>query len=252
MAIATYVINLDRHADRFAHMRRELADTAFERVSAVDGAAIAEANARLTRFELACLASHQQIWRKLLDDGAPYACVLEDDLHLSRGFGALVADAGWIPADAHSVKLDTYFQTVMLGPARPARGPLETARLYSRHQSSAAYIVSRDGAKRYLELTAEPTLPADYALFPRNPRTLGLVIYQLTPAVALQDHLRSDADGGQTFATAMGGPRQKARPGAAARLRREGARLLSQIADVREAAYLRSALGAKPTIVGLE
>ena len=249
MAIPTYVINLDRHADRFAHMRRELAGVAFERFPAVDGATIPGGNTSLTRFELACLASHQQIWRNLLDSGDACACVLEDDLHLSPGFGALLADAGWIPPDAHSVKLDTYFQTVLLGERHPARGALETARLYSRHQSSAAYIVTRAGANRYLELSAEPILPADYALFPRNPRALGLVIYQMTPAVALQDHLRAE---GPTFATAMGGAQQKPRRGVAARIRREGARLFSQIADLSEATYLKGALGAKATIVGTE
>ncbi len=32
-----YVINLDRHPDRLAHMRKQLGDIAFERVDAVDG-----------------------------------------------------------------------------------------------------------------------------------------------------------------------------------------------------------------------
>ena len=251
MAIPTYVINLDRHRDRLAHMRGELAGVAFERVAAVDGTAMPEQTGPLTRFERACLASHQQLWRRLLESGEPHACVLEDDLHLSAGFGALLADARWIPADAHSVKLDTYFQKVMLGEPRPALGRLQIARLYSRHQSSAAYILTSDGAKRYLELTAEPRLPADYALFPKNPRTLGIVIYQMVPAVALQDHLRPAGIGGQSFATGMGAV-QKPRRRVAARLAREARRFAGQVADLREAAYLRQVLGAKSTIVGFD
>ena len=251
MPIPTYVINLDRHPDRLAHMRGELAGVAFERAAAVDGTAMPAETGPLTRFERACLASHQQLWRRLVASGEPHACVLEDDLHLSADFGALLADPRWVPADAHAVKLDTYFQRVMLGEPRPALGRLELARLYSRHQSSAAYIVTREGAKRYLELTAEPRLPADYALFPKNPRALGLVIYQMVPAVALQDHLRPAEAGGQTFATGMGGV-QKPRRHVATRLAREARRLAGQVADLREAAYLRRALGAKPTIVGFE
>ena len=69
----------------------------------------------LTRFEVACLASHQAIWRQLLAGGEDRAIVLEDDLHLMLEFAALAGDASWVPADAHSVKLDTYFQTVLLG-----------------------------------------------------------------------------------------------------------------------------------------
>ena len=33
-----YVINLDRHPERLAHMREQLSDVGFERVAAVDGA----------------------------------------------------------------------------------------------------------------------------------------------------------------------------------------------------------------------
>ena len=32
-----YLINLDRHPDRLAHMRKQLDGVAFERISAVDG-----------------------------------------------------------------------------------------------------------------------------------------------------------------------------------------------------------------------
>ena len=79
----------------------------------------------------------------------------------------------------------------------------EIAKLYSRHQSSAAYILTREGAARYLDLTASASLPADYALFPNHPRRLGLRIYQLCPAVAIQDHLLEPDQGGQAFATTM-------------------------------------------------
>ena len=51
-----------------------------------------------------------------------------------------------VPKDAHAVKLDTYFQKVRLGERLSASGGREIARLYSRHESAAAYILSRDGA----------------------------------------------------------------------------------------------------------
>ena len=101
------------------------------------------------------------------------------------------------------MKLDTYLQKVKLGDPRPAPGGRQIARLFTRHESSAAYLLTRAGARRYLELTADLSLPADYALFPKNPRRLGLRIYQLTPAIAIQDHLNSLEVGGQRFATAM-------------------------------------------------
>ena len=229
--LKVYLINLDRDADRLAHMRAQLNGIGFERISAVDGSKDPPTTKGLTRFELACLESHKLAWRAFLGGPAEHACFLEDDLHIRPGLAALVGDPAWIPDDAHCVKLDTYLQKVRLGGREPAIGGREVARLYTRHQSSAAYMLTRAGAIRYLELTANASLPADYALFPKNPRRAGLIIYQLVPAIAVQDHLVAAEDGGQRFVTAMAGargeaPRRKRSP-ILKRLAREGAGYLT-------------------------
>ena len=245
-----YVINLDRDRDRLTHMQRQLRAVAFIRVPAIDGTKNPEATKRLTQFELACLASHRAAWRQFLDGPEACACFLEDDIHISPGFAGIVEDPSWVPTDAHSVKLDTYLQTVKLGERRTIFDGRQVARLYSRHESSAAYLLSRAGAKRYLELTDDPTLPADYALFPRNARRLGLHIYQLVPAVAIQDHLCPVEQGGQTFATAMGGggaPTRRRSP--LGKVLHEGARLVGQIAELKETIYLRAFLKPDSTTV---
>jgi len=247
-----YVINLDRDRDRLAHMRRQLEDVSFVRVSAVDGSKYPEkAKPPLTRFELACLASHRDAWRLFLCGSDSHACFLEDDLHIWPGFEALIDSDAWVPPDAHAVKLDTYFQRVRLGVRRPVVGGREVARLYSRHESSAAYLLSRAGAERYLELTDPPALPADYSLFPKNARRLGLRIYQLIPAVAIQDHLRPADEGGQTFSTAMnvGRPVRPRRRSPFSRLVREGSRLAGQVGETKEAIYLKTVLKAETTTV---
>lgn len=246
-----YLINLDRHADRLAHMREKLAGIGFERIAAVDGSRAPATERGLTRSELACLASHREAWRRFLATPAAHACFLEDDLHLEGGFAALVGDGGWIPSDAHSVKIDTYLQRVRLGDWRNAPGGRQIARLYSRHESSAAYILTRAGAARYLELTERPSLPADYALFPKNPRRMGLIVYQLAPAVAIQDRLRPPEEGGRAFPTAMVEREARARRSALARILREGARLFTQTADLAEAAYARAILKAQSTTIGI-
>ena len=144
------------------------------------------------------------------------------------------------------MKLDTYLQTVKLGERRAAVGGRELARLYSRHQSSAAYILSREGADRYLELTAGAALPADYSLFPTHPRRLGLRIYQLIPAIAIQDHLLPPEEGGRSFATGMAGADASAPPrrsSALAKLGREGVRLAGQAAGLGEWTYQKAICG---------
>ena len=246
-----YVINLDRDRERLEHMREQLRGLPFTRLAAVDGTRESEAVGGLTRFELACLSSHRKAWRLFLGGSDRYACFLEDDLHIWPGFATLVDDDAWVPTDAHSVKIDTYLQKVRLGEPRTAVGDRQVARLYSRHESSAAYLLSRPGAERYLELTASPTLPADYALFPKNARRVGLRIYQLAPAIAIQDHLLSRAEGGRTFATAMAlaGPAKTSRRPTLVKLLREAVRLTEQVAELKEAIYLKSVLKTETTTV---
>lgn len=252
MAATIFVINLDRNPERLAHMDRELRGLPFERFPAVNGAALEGVNG-LTRFEVACLASHQEVWRRLLAGGENRAIVLEDDLHLMPDFAVLAADCSWVPADAHAVKLDTYFQKALLGESRPVLGVRGVARLFSRHESSAAYCVTRAGAELYLKLTTPPRLPADYSIFPRNPRRLGLTTYQLTPAVAVQDHLLPLEQGGQVFATAMApGHADRARPAGLDRIRREARRFIGQTGDLAERAYVTVAFGARTAMVRAE
>jgi glycosyl transferase, family 25 len=247
-----YLINLDRNPERLAHMRSQLNGIAFERLSAVDGSNEPPTAKGLTRFELACLESHKLAWRRFLAGPSAHACILEDDLHVWPGFAALVGAEAWVPADAHAVKLDTYLQPVELGDKRPTIGGRELARLHSRHQSSAAYILTREGAARYLELTASASLPADYSLFPNHPGRAGLRVYQLCPAVAIQDHLLAPGEGGQSFATAMAGADGNAVPRRASTLKklgRETVRLAGQAVGLVEWSYRKAVLGLETTTV---
>jgi glycosyl transferase, family 25 len=249
-----YLINLDRHPERLEHMRKQLNGVAFERIAAVDGSHDSPTTKGLSRFELACLESHKLAWRQFLDGPEGHACFLEDDLHIWPSFAALTGSNSWIPTGAHSVKLDTYLQKVELGGKRVAIGERQIARLYSRHQSSAAYILTREGAARYLELTASASAPADYALFPNHPRRLGLRIYQLCPAIAVQDHLLEPDHGGQAFATAMAaadGSATLRRSSTLEKLARESVRLAGQVTGLIEWSYQKAILGLETTTVGV-
>jgi glycosyl transferase, family 25 len=249
-----YLINLDRDTARLAHMRNQLSGVGFERISAVDGSNIPPSAKGLTRFELACLESHKTAWRQFLNGPEAHACFLEDDVHIRPGFASLAGNGAWIPPDAHSVKLDSYLQKVELGNKRAAIDGREVARLYSRHQSSAAYILTRKGAARYLELMANASLPADYALFPSHSWRLGLRIYQLCPAVAIQDHLLKEGQGGQAFSTSMLANDESATPRRSStpeRLWRESVRLVGRVAGLLEWSCQKAFLRLKTTTVGV-
>ena len=247
-----YLINLDRHPERLAHMRKQLDGVAFERISAIDGSRRPPTTNGLTRFELACLESHRTAWRKFLASAESLACFLEDDVHIQPGFAALLSDRNWIPKNAHAVKLDTYFQKVRLGERLSAREEREIARLYSRHESAAAYILSRDGATRYLELTESARQPADYAVFPNAPRRLGLSIYQLVPAIAIQDHLLKNGKGFATAMTKTDGQAAARRSSPVGKLGRESARFANHFSSLGEWAYQKAFLRVETTTVGVE
>ena len=114
-----YLINLDRHPDRLAHMRVQL--------DASGSSASRRSTDRTSRRPRRALRASS--WRAsiatrsvapVLEGPASHACFLEDDLHIWPGFAALIGREAWIPADAHSVKLDTYLQAVELGDRRVA------------------------------------------------------------------------------------------------------------------------------------
>ena len=206
------LINLDRCADRLEHMRAQLNGVAFERISAIDGANDPPTAKGLTRFELACLESHKIAWRKLLSGQENHACFLEDDVHIWPGFAALLAEEAWIPKDAHSVKLDTYLQKVELGDRRVAIGGRQVARLYSRHQSSAAYILSW-GGRRALPRPDGQRLPAGGLLAlprPSAPLRVCASISLVPPSRSRTTSCRPARAAG-AFSTAMAGDRERRR-----------------------------------------
>lgn len=100
----TYLINLDRNADRLESASRELRAQGidFERFPAVDGSVLADDERKrvlarfharmarhnpLTKGELGCALSHAAIWRKMIEEDVAVALVVEDDVQFSDRFG---------------------------------------------------------------------------------------------------------------------------------------------------------------------
>lgn len=191
-----YCINLDRHPQRLERMREGLKDLPLERIVAVDGAncpgpdyrdlSVRATAETLTRFEQACLASHRLAWTRFLETSAPFACVLEDDVLLSRDFSAFIQDAAWIPAGCNVVKLETYLEPVMLSRATLPARDRSLAEIRSVHYGSAAYLLNRVGAERLLAATAEPSRPVDEIIFSTEYLQAIEPVWQLVPALCVQ------------------------------------------------------------------
>jgi len=257
--IPVYVINLERSIERRAWMEKELAGARVnaEFVSAIDGrrfsatcmADLARRNpARpISAAEAACAVSHRKTWRKILCSGAPFAVVLEDDVHLGRGL-AEVLESDWARWRFDVVKLETRLEEGWLSRSGDAvRGNPERSvrRLYSGNLGTAAYLLSAGGARKLLAVTREFVDPLDVVLFSDQAvRSGALTIFQLRPAVAVQEELlarktMTDSALGGTIGDDRGDIRVKRSLSASAKIMREFRRPLSRLASAVEKTICR-------------
>ncbi len=200
-----YLINLDRAQERLARMETLLGNLGlpFERVAAIDGKALSidemqalglskTIDRTLRPTEYACALSHYKCIEAIAEGDDAYALVLEDDVHFSAAARRFLTAADWIPQDADIVKIETYLQRVRLraGPRLDRKHRL--FRLLSLHYGCAAYIVSREAARKIRRFPNFFDWPADHTFF--NPEAglfPQLVVYQMSPAIAIQDDMNT-------------------------------------------------------------
>jgi glycosyl transferase family 25 len=197
-----FVINLDRQPERLRRMESlfEGFGLRFSRVSAVDGQRLSEdeilrwqssdAGSRPLRAgETACFLSHRECWRRIVEEGLSWAAIFEDDLHLGADAAALLRDGAWVPEEADVVKIETKLQYARVDKA--AAGAVNGRalhRLRSKHAGAGGYIVTCKGAEKLLEMSGTFPSPADQFIFNLDlPSAASLAIYQLLPAVCVQD-----------------------------------------------------------------
>ena len=155
-----YVINLDRHRDRLLHMKNMLGENGFTRIAAVDGLEFADAAPKppgtpgafehLSRFERGCIVSHQKSWVAFLETDADYACILEDDVILSKDFSMCIRNDNWMSSDCDVVKIETARQKVLTVPGDAVQQRRRLVPLFSLHFGSAGYVISRQGAEKLI------------------------------------------------------------------------------------------------------
>ena len=201
--IRVYVLNLDRHEDRLAHVSNALLGQSldWQRFPAIDGSKVGDAALdeiiertgpipRMTRAARACTASQIQIMRRFLETEADYALILEDDVELVEDFGERVRE----------VLSATDFDILNLN-RQPTRSPKK--RIFVRrkeilkvgdmvihdlvgvHYGAAGYCVGRSAAQSIIDLYGHPNMPIDHILFnPNVSKLFGRIrIQQLFPAL---------------------------------------------------------------------
>lgn len=186
------VINLDRSADRLAHMTSQFAriGVPFERVAGLDAATGGVMPTRtLNAAEICCYLSHRRCWQIIADGDDRYGAVFEDDVVFSANAGLLLGDDGWVPRDADVVKLESFFIKVRMARRHVAVGNgYSVARLVGEHVGAAGYLMSRAAAQKLLRRTGAAKHVVDHVLFSPTLFTCSLnTTYQLTPALCAQN-----------------------------------------------------------------
>jgi GR25 family glycosyltransferase involved in LPS biosynthesis len=201
--IPVFVISLGRAPDRRDAIRARLdaLGVPFVLFEAVDGHAMTEEEASrlaprrnlpmrrkpLSRTEVAIMASHLGVLRRVADEGLPFACVLEDDAVPDASFPAFLDPAwlasigafdllklsstGLVGSDMRTLRIGSHAGRTLCAPLHPLYG-------------GAAYIVSVTGARRNLARTRFVVDSADVFLF-RHPR-LDARILELRPCPVVQ------------------------------------------------------------------
>jgi len=236
-----FVINLDRAPQRLERMASLFGELGldFTRVPAVDGRELADRQARkgmyyeLGNGEIGCFLSHIKCWDIAAKADGEYAAIFEDDVHFGAGARELLVDTSWIPADADVVKLETTLVRTLVDRGSAARaGDRAVRRLLDTHPGTGAYIVSRKGARKLLELSADFADPVDQFMF--NPVSVAwnaLTIYQVDPAICVQEVVVGKDDAADALASGLKHERpvqEKVR--GTEKLRREIARPLGRLA----------------------
>lgn len=194
-----FVINLVRSPDRLRRMESILSgmSLSFDRIEAVDGKQFTpEARQALcapksdgmpwTAQEVGVALSHRLCWEKAAASPEKCSIIFEDDLFFSGDAALSLADTSWLPADFDLVKLETVRSTVVTDRSSRTIHGRKLARLHSPHLGAGAYIISREFAKQLLNRPETLSDQSDVVLFnkPHNNK-----IYQLIPAICIQDYV---------------------------------------------------------------
>jgi glycosyl transferase family 25 len=198
-----YVINLDRSPERLAHMAAMLGGlgVAFQRVPAIDGRKLGEAEVKrlapdggLFAGEIGCFLSHRECWRRIAAGASGSGIVLEDDVRISPGLSELAATSGWVPDDADIVKLESRpgVSAIIDRESLPA-GTRRLARLRGAHLCTGGYAITKAGARKLLAASETLSTPVDNFMFdPASPAFKHVAIYQLVPALLVQEQFLTD------------------------------------------------------------
>lgn len=180
-------------------MKSRLKDLDFTIIEAIDGnnldRSIRLINSELSSNEKACLASHIKALNYFLNTREKTCIILEDDVVFNDYFFTLARGINELPSEVMVVKLETAHKKIILKKPYSRFWEYKLYELKSFHIGSAAYLISRSGAKMILTELEKFSLPSDHVIFESFRNTqFSKNICQIYPACCIQEHVISKID----------------------------------------------------------
>lgn len=141
-----------------------------------------------SRWELSCyhiavFESHRRLWSKIVDLELPYALIFEDDVVISKDLTDLIAGIDPIVENVDVIKVDAIVSRRRFGPKIRVGNFGIRSIVEQPLYSAAGYLISQDGARYLVDLSARYSDGLDYFVF--IPRC-GYRLFQIFPALAIQ------------------------------------------------------------------
>lgn len=196
-----WFINLDRSADRLAHMEKALSEVGldYSRIPAVDGRALSQEDVdsvykplpncqELDRGSIGVFLSQRKAWQAIVDSGDSHGIVFEDDILFGENAAEIFSDFSWLPQTLDLLRLEIVSRHTVRD-LKPIFSILDRDIVRLRHVllGAGAYIISARAAAQLLKETRTFTYACDYVLFdPACPDYCGFEVYQMVPALCIQ------------------------------------------------------------------
>lgn len=208
-----YVINLDTDSKRWADISERLKEYSinFERISAFDGRDISKEYLNNIFFkrhkvnltdniggsQVGCFLSHFSIWEKVAHGKDNYSFIFEDDIHLSPDIKKFIESDIWLPNDFDIIRLEVSTNRLLLSKDKKTTFfDRNIHQLNSTSWCAGAYVLSKECARKLISFQMDKFISADAYLFCLEISEIAkqLNIYQISPALAIQDKFKLDQE----------------------------------------------------------
>ena len=201
--LKNYVISLATAEDRRLHIsnefsRKNIDFTFFDAVSPKNMEHIANRhsiqikNSNLSDGEICCLLSHICLWSSILEKKLPYIAIFEDDIYLSENADIFLSNYDWIHTEWDILRIEKAMGTTQMALKKTnIQDNRIIGKLFAFSGGTAGYILSVKGAKSLLNYIQKLKIidHVDQIMFRDYLKQGPLDIYQMDPAICIQDHV---------------------------------------------------------------